>query len=354
MGRRAMAGQFTTKKTGTQRIRTRGRQRLSGDVARGTRASARGSPRGGRASSGSESPPNFSSTRVRERLSATTASPTTPAAGHHAGVAALEGRLLGLLRAQVDRGERHHQRRDRLHDRLRPQLLAVRDRRPRARRRGCVRPVEAARVVVADLVVEARAGRLAGREPVADRDRLHGRDRHERLGEPSVEPAVPLRERPQARRHAARDRPRTRRPRCRPPSWPCRCSRSSAAATSARAQRTGLSSIASRSLPARRRRPRASAASPMRTTWLRSSTPTARRSASRQPARRDARRRLARARALEHVAQVLGAELQGAREIGVAGPRPLQRAARARLVGLRVGRHHVAPSSRGPCSGRAA
>ena len=55
------------------------------------------------------------------------------------------------------------------------------------------------------------------------------------------------------------------------------------------------------------------------------------------------RRRLARARALEHVAQVVGQVLQGAREVGVPGPRVLERAARLGLGRLRIGRHHVPP-----------
>ena len=63
--------------------------------------------------------------------------------------------------------------------------------------------MQAALVVVEDLVVEGRARPLASLEARAQRHRLHRGDRHQGLGQAAVEPAVPLAERPEAGRKAA-------------------------------------------------------------------------------------------------------------------------------------------------------
>jgi hypothetical protein len=62
----------------------------------------------------------------------------------------------------------------------------------------------------------------------------------------------------------------------------------------------------------------------------------------RERARGYPHRRLPGARPLEHVPEVVGQVLEGAREIGVAGPRIAEDTA-GRLGGGRLGRHHVAP-----------
>src|SRR5439155_16506209 len=59
--------------------------------------------------------------------------------------------------------------------------------------------------------------------------------------------------------------------------------------------------------------------------------------------RRDARGRLAGTGPLEHTAQIVGDVLERPREVGVAGPWPLEGSPRLRLRRLRLGRHHVFP-----------
>ena len=261
--------------------------------------------------------------------------------GHDAGVAALDRGRLRLLGAQVDRAQRHEQGRDGLDHRLRAQLLAVGD-----------AALEPARAV---------AGRGAG--PCSSSNRISSWK-----AEPGVSPAakpapsataftawIDIRawaRRPSRRRsHCAKEprpggTPRTTTSNTPPTVSPAFLAASISAiiavAASGSAQRTGLSSTAARRLPGRRPR-RGRPRVPMRSTWLRTSMPAAASRHLGQPAGGDARGRLARARALEHVAQVVGQVLERAREVGVAGPRVLERAALLGLRRLRIGRHHVRP-----------
>ena len=189
-----------------------------------------------------------------------------------------------------------------------------------------------------DLVVHLRARAPGGLRAEADADRLDRRDRHQRLREPAVEPAVPLGEAAEAGRHAVghdledaaqrvagvagrvdgRDHPRVgvsvQRSvwRC-PPRWP---------AMRVEADRAG---------GGRRRRR-------WRSRGCRSSTPMAASSWRASRAGGDARRRFPRARPFEDVAQIVVAVLQRAGEVGVARPRTRdRRAVRAAGVGGRLG-----------------
>ena len=107
-------------------------------------------------------------------------------------------RLAGL---EVDRAERLHQRRQRLHRRADDDRLAVRD--------AGLDPAGAVRLAVEPLVGSisscASEPRTRGeREAVADLDALDRLDAHQRGGEPRVEPVVLRRVRAEPRRNAAR------------------------------------------------------------------------------------------------------------------------------------------------------
>ena len=147
------------------------------------------------------SPPNFScaarASSQATAASATTASASTAATSERSTSAC--GRLAGR---EVDRAERLHQRRQRLHRRADDDLLAVREP-PSSPPAWFV----VAAAVGADLVVRLRAELVGEREALADLDALHGLDAHHRSGEPRVE-AVLLR-RVACRGRAARPRART-------------------------------------------------------------------------------------------------------------------------------------------------
>ena len=144
------------------------------------------------------SPPNLSFARAgelpgdrrlgddRERLDG----------GH---VRALDERLRRLAGLEVDRAERLHQRRQRLHRGADDDLLAVRD-----AGLDAARVVRVAAAVGADLVVRLGAEQAGQREAVADLDTLHGLDPHQRDGEPCVEAVLLRRVRAEPRRHAGR------------------------------------------------------------------------------------------------------------------------------------------------------
>ena len=100
-------------------------------------------------------------------------------------VRALDERLRRLAGGEVDRLQRPHQRRQRLHRRADDDLLAVRD--------AGLDPARAVRLPVKardDLVVRLRAAERREREAVADLDALHRLDAHQRSREPRVEPVV--------------------------------------------------------------------------------------------------------------------------------------------------------------------
>ena len=165
--------------------------------------------------------------------------------------------------------------------------------------------------------MEGGAARLAAGEARADRHRLDGVDRHQRLRDPPVEPPVPLGEGAEPRRHAARDHLDDAADACRRPSSRGRSRRSSPPRLRASAQRTGLSSTRVERRPrgpARRRRGRGADADDVAADL----GPRLAQQRPGQGARRDARGRLAGARPLEHVAQVVGPVLEGAGEVGVA------------------------------------
>ena len=161
------------------------------ECGRGTRATrATKSP--------SASPPNFSRA-ARASSNATAASATTASASTAATSLRSTSASPGFARLEIDRAQRLHQRRQRLHRRAHDDVLPVRD-----------AGLDAARVVRLadeaghDLVVRLRAAELGQREAVADLDAFHGLDRHQRGGEPSVEPRLPRRVRAEPRRHALR------------------------------------------------------------------------------------------------------------------------------------------------------
>ena len=192
----------------------------------------------------------------------------------------------------------------------------------------------------------------------ADADGLDGRNRHQRLGEPAVELAVPLHVAARARPARRGRSPRTRRRACRPPRGRDRSRRSCRARRrdrrSAGASPAGSAAACSKVTVEGVRRDRCRRS---RTTWLVDADAEAREELPRDGARRDARRGFARARAFEDVADVVAIVLQGARQIGVARagtrhrrPRPGHAA-----CGRRRPRRASCPaSSPSPCSGSAA
>ena len=101
------------------------------------------------------------------------------------------------------------------HAGLQPARIVARPREPERGRAGLAG-------VVADGIVDLGAGMPGGLEPHADfhpLDRLH---RHDRLGQPAVEPLVPLGVRAQSERDALDADLDHCRPACRPPAAPGR------------------------------------------------------------------------------------------------------------------------------------
>ena len=123
---------------------------------------------------------------------------------HRGDVAALHERLAGLASLQIDRPQRAHQRRQRLHRRTHDHVLAVRD--AAFDPAGEVRlTVERALLVGEDLVVRLRAAPLGELEPGADLDALHRLNPHQRGRQPGVQALVLGRVRAEPRRDSARD-----------------------------------------------------------------------------------------------------------------------------------------------------
>ena len=152
----------------------------------------------------------------------------------------------------------------------------------------------------------------------ADADRLDGVDAHDRLAEASVELAIPLHVRAEARRHAGRDD--LERAAERVAGFARRVDRGHHPLLDVARRRSGAAHL--REPPAlRRRRPSGSSRSidvANRRHMAGDADAEAAQQLARQAAGGDARRRLARAGALEHVADVVVAVLDGAGEVGVA------------------------------------
>ena len=220
------------------------------------------------------SPPNFSCA-ARASSHATAASATTASASTAATSERSTSAWRGLAGREVDRAERLHQRRQRLHRGADDDLLAVRD--AGLDPAGVVRR---AAPVGADLVVRLRAELAGEREAVADLDALHGLDPHH------------------ARRRAARrgGRPSTRR---------CR----------ARAGRRGRAPRRRRRPCRARRAPRRSArgAAPRRRSTPSTSIADRREQRLRDAAGGDVHGRVPRRGALERVADVVEVVLEDAR-----------------------------------------
>src|SRR5579885_2561314 len=123
---------------------------------------------------------------------------------HHVG--ALDGGLRLLLGREVDRAQRAHERRQRLECRAHDQRLAGGHSAFGAA--SVVRAPHKAllRLVEVDLVVDGRAAPARHLEAEADLDALRRLERQQRVGEPAVELAVPLRVRTQSRRQPDDDR----------------------------------------------------------------------------------------------------------------------------------------------------
>ncbi len=109
--------------------------------------------------------------------------------------------------AKVHRGQRGHQRGDRLQETGDAHVFAVRD---SAFQAACVvrRPVQPlgpGRIGRRpDRVVHLRAGKCRSGHAVANLHGLHGRHGHQGVRQPGIEPAVPLDVAAQPRRHAVR------------------------------------------------------------------------------------------------------------------------------------------------------
>ena len=222
-------------------------------------------------------------------------------------VAALDERLRRLAGGEVDRVERPHQRRQRLHRGADDDLLAVRD----------------AGLDPAGAVRAARAGRARSRRGPRSRARARARSRRRSRrpsppGSPSARPRAARRAAPRASRTSrAPGRRRSRGPR-----------RRRRACRGRRARRRSQP----RSSPARRRS-RAPSPRPRSRAHASSAFATA-------PGG-DEDRRVPRAGALERVADVLVAELEHAGEVGVARPRQRHRLRPlARRLALRRPRTH--------------
>src|SRR4029077_8733162 len=111
--------------------------------------------------------------------------------------AALDQRLAGLARLQVDRRKRAHQRRQRLHRRPNDDLLPVRG--AALDPAGVIRLAVEAALVAPDLVVRGRPAQLRERKAFADLDTLDRLSAHQRRGEPRVEAVLLRRVRAEAR-----------------------------------------------------------------------------------------------------------------------------------------------------------
>ena len=163
-------------------------------------------------------------------------------------VAPLDERLRLLAGREVDRAQRLHQRRQRLHRRADDELFAVRD-------AGLdpARAVGLAAVAGQELVVRLASAQRGEREAVADLDALDRLDPHHGRGEPRVETLRLRRVRPEPRRDAASRAPR----RCRRPCRDRRAPRRSArGAPPRRRPLLAPRSRSSRAAPSRRRPPR--------------------------------------------------------------------------------------------------
>src|SRR5919202_366706 len=118
--------------------------------------------------------------------------------------APLAQRLGGLARGDVDRPQRLRQRRQRLHRRADHERLARRH--PALEAARAVRlAIEAALIVVEDLVVGLGARAPRDVEPVAERDALARLDRADRAGQATVEALLPADVRAEAGDDAERD-----------------------------------------------------------------------------------------------------------------------------------------------------
>ncbi len=215
------------------------------------------------------------------------------------------------------------------------------------------RPCEPALRVPQDLVVER--GAAASRRPRSRRrstppSRRGSTSAPARCGRRGGGPTARTR---RARRARRAPRPRRRRPGCRRPSWRGRSRATIASARAASAQRTGLASTAARSSHATHAI-RERGASPIRTTWLRTSAPTSR---SSDFASAPAATRAVVSRALARSSTFLRSSVPYFRrsgEVGVARARMLQPAgARGRRRAEARGTSRPS-SSRGPCCGSGA
>src|SRR5947208_8534965 len=205
-------------------------------------------------------------------------------------VAPFDERLAGLAGFEIDRGERLHQRRQRLQRGADNDLLAVRD--PALDpARAIGRPVQPA-LVADDLVVGLRAPQAGELEPLADLDALDGLNTHQRGGQARVEPVLLRCVGTEAGRRSLRAH-----------------FDDAAQGVSLRAGLVDLDFVGARPRP----RLAADGDADLREQRLRNR------------ARRNRNRRLARARALECVPDVLEPELLRPGEIGVARPRQCHR-----------------------------
>ena len=100
-------------------------------------------------------------------------------------VAAFDECLSRLAGIEVDRAQRPHERRQRLHGGANDERLAVRD--PSLEAAG---PVRRAAAVGLDLVVGRRAACSGEREAVADLDALHGVDAHHGAGQVGIDALI--------------------------------------------------------------------------------------------------------------------------------------------------------------------
>ena len=168
-----------------------------------------------------------------------------------------------------------------------------------------------------DLVVHLRARAPRALDAVADRHRLDRRNRHQRLGEPAIELAIPLHVAAEADRHVAGDH--FKRSAEGVAGFLGRIDRRHHLLSRAPCRRTAAA------LPARGRGPRrttrrcraGTTTPPMPVMWLVMSQPIAQQQLAGDRAGGDARRGFARAGALEHVANVVVIVFERAGEVGM-------------------------------------